>query len=242
MLTLEIFPFFNQLPGNRDNPVRELFLFITAPFMAVTKPHSLMSIMQEHEGDDKKPIDDISLVRAFREGDRNAFSRLVNLYSARLFNTILRIVKNEQEAEDLTQETFLTAYRAIASFREKSSFYTWIYRIGVNKTLNYLKNKKRSLTILDGSFQGEQGPVYREIADDSQDPQKRLDTGETGKILEIALATLSENNRVVFVLREIDGFTYTEISKMLNIKEQAVRTRIHRARRELQHILKNLLK
>ncbi len=199
-----------------------------------------MSKGGKDKGQDQFPADS-DLIRRFKLGDRQVFSQLVERYSCRIYNTILRMIKDPREAEDLTQEAFLSAFKSLNRFREQSGFYTWLYRIAVNKTLNRLKVNRRTLAILNSSIETSEGSIQKELADDSMDPQKHLNREELNRAIEKAIAGLSRANRVVFVMREIEGFSYEDISQMLGLKEQAVRTRVHRARRELQSVLKKYL-
>lgn len=202
----------------------------------VTKLPLLLSIEKNRET--VKGEDDLVFVRRFKKGDMRAFDFLVKKYSRRIYNTILRMVKNDSQAEDLTQDTFLQAFKSLKKFREQSSFYTWIYRIAVNKTLNHIKVSKKSLAILNQDIHTDRGNIEREIEDAKSDPNSLVQQGELRSVIETAVRGLTEKNRIVFVLKEMDGFTYTEISEMTGISEQTVRTRIHRAKKDLQEVLK----
>ncbi|MCD4785113.1 MAG: sigma-70 family RNA polymerase sigma factor [Candidatus Eremiobacteraeota bacterium] len=202
----------------------------------VTKLPLLLSIEKNRET--AKDKDDLVFVRQFKNGDMQSFDFLVKKYSRRIYNTILRMVKNDRHAEDLTQDTFLQAFKSLKKFREQSKFYTWIYRIAVNKTLNYIKVSKRSLAVLDQDIHTDRGNIEREIRDAKSDPNSLVQQGELRSVIETAVRGLTEKNRLVFVLKEMDGFTYTEISEMTGISEQTVRTRIHRAKKVLQEVLK----
>lgn len=231
-----------NLPDRMFAEIRRIFLSAKILFNKFVT-FSLIKLSIKEKGEDKaqQRKEDLALVRQFKNGDKSAFNKLVQKYSQRVYNTILRMVKNQQQAEDLTQDAFLQAYKSLHKFREESSFYTWVYRIGVNKTLNFLKIKKRAIMSLDQEIEADRGKISREVADYTANPEDKLDQSEMQKVIEKAISALSEKNRVVFILKEVEGFSYEEISEMLGVTGQVVRTRIHRARRDLQESLKNLL-
>ncbi|MEW6280529.1 MAG: sigma-70 family RNA polymerase sigma factor [Candidatus Eremiobacterota bacterium] len=182
--------------------------------------------------------DERSLVAAAKNGDRTAFEALAERYAPRIFALIYRMVRGQrEEAEDLTQEVLLRAYQALASFREDASFYTWLYRIAVNRTLNRIQKKKLSSVSLDEPLQ--EGDRPREVADPDScfQPAAALENRELGQTLQKAVDQLSESLRVVFLMREVEGLSHEEIAAALGSTSQAVRVRLHRAKKELMERL-----
>lgn len=234
--------FVKEIIDGTEESLNRFFLRFFSVFSndLVTKTSFLMSnIMGREEGEDL--LEDLELVKRFKKGNREAFEELTSRYAGRIYNTILRMVKNGHEAEDLTQDTFLQAFKSLQKFQEKSSFYTWIYRIAVNRTLNFLKLKKRKMAMTGSEIDNDEEGVRREVADFTKDPGITIQAIEMRELIEKAVGGLSENNRLVFVLKEMDGFSYSEISSMLNLSPEAVRIRLYRAKKALQEILKEYL-
>ncbi len=173
--------------------------------------------------------DESVLVAAARRGDRAAFEVLAERYAPRIYALVSRMVRGRrEEAEDLTQEALLRAFQSLASFREDSSFYTWLYRIAVNRTLNRLEKKSPVL---------EDEPRERADTDLSTQPMAALQSAELRGVLESAIGQLSDSLRVVFVLRELEGLSHDEIASLVGANAQAVRVRLHRAKKELMERL-----
>lgn len=139
-----------------------------------------------------------------------------------------------EEAEDLAQETFLRAYRSIGSFRGQSKFRTWLCRIGTNLALNHLR-KKRPLT--QSLEYGEEDQRTFEIPDQEYAPEVHLEGQQAREFVEAALSQLSDSLRVVFVLKELEGYTHEETARLLGVKAQAIRVRHHRAKKQLAQFL-----
>ena len=181
-------------------------------------------------------IEDARLVARAREGDREAFSELVRRYHERIFNTVYALVGDRDDADDLTQEVFLKAYRSLSGFRGQSRFYTWLYRIGVNRCLDWMKsrNRRRDLSLEREGWDGFEDPVggTRPEASDA-----RVQRGELQTILKRALETLAPEYRSAVVLREIDGLAYEEIACVLGCSVGTVKSRLFRARMKLRGVL-----
>ncbi len=193
------------------------------------------------QGDERSESE---LVRATREGDLSAFDELVRRYRARLHATIYHMTANRSDADDLTQETFIKAYQSLASFKEYSSFFTWTYRIAVNKTINFLKKRNRrkfvpfDLNDIDPS--GEDWSLVREFVFEST-PRRDLKLKELqGKISE-AMMKLSETHRLVVIMHDIQGMSHEEIGAVTHCKTGTVRSRLHYARQQLQAYLSKYL-
>ncbi len=188
-------------------------------------------------------IDDAVLVEQCRQGDSEATERLILKYQNRIYNAILRICANPDDAAELTQDTFVKVIENIDKFRGRSSFYTWAFRIGVNLTLNYCQRKVRigfrSLDAEDNEDNGQAKQVLKEfLADDSSpNPAVVAANKELSEIVVDALMKLREEQRVVVVLRDIEGMNYAQIAEVLDIELGTVRSRLSRARSNLREII-----
>ena len=182
------------------------------------------------------PDDD--LVLKAQQGDTRAFDALIMKYGDKLYGLIYNMTSNREDTHDLLQDVFAKAYRSIAKFRGKSSFYTWIYQIAVNMTLNFLKKRKRrtgfSLNEMDSSIQ--QDPALVDTTHESN-PEMQSNLHELQKKLNEAMQHLSESHRTVVTLFDIQGLPHSEIAKILNISVGTVRSRLHYAHQQLQTYL-----
>lgn len=183
---------------------------------------------------------DLQLVGKVRRGDKTAFDMLVLKYQSRVASIISRYVYDNQEVLDLTQETFIKAYRAIDRFRGDSAFYTWLYRIAVNTAKNFLEAKSRrpqaSADVTDAEI-FEDAPRLR----DNASPERLLHKDQVHKALQQAIAALPEELRSAFLLREYDGLSYDDIAIILECPIGTVRSRIFRARDAVDRQLGPLL-
>ena len=188
-------------------------------------------------------IDDGVLVEQCRQGDSEATERLILKYQNRIYNAILRICANPDDAAELTQDTFVKVIENIDKFKGRSSFYTWAFRIGVNLTLNYCQRKVRigfrSLDAEDNEDNGQAKQVLKEfLADDSSpNPAVVAANKELSEIVVDALMKLREEQRVVVVLRDIEGMNYAQIAEVLDIELGTVRSRLSRARSNLREVI-----
>ena len=167
------------------------------------------------------------------QGDANAFEHLVHAYEKNVYNLALRSLGNPQDAEDVTQEAFLKAYRSLSSFRGDSKFSVWLYRIVSNLCLDLLRAKQRrpvqSLTV-----ENDEGEVDElEISDEHFSPEKLLDRKLTRESVQRGLASLPDDSRQILLLRELQGMSYEEIGETLGLEPGTVKSRIFRARKKL---------
>lgn len=177
-------------------------------------------------------------IDALRKGDRSQFALLVDTYSARIYRLALRIVNNEQDAEDVLQETFLKAFRSLPKFEGRSSLNTWLYRIAVNESLMLLRQRKPEGIVIDEEVEGEDGPAEAiQVADWCCLPENEMLDSEARKYLDEAVARLPKNLQVVFILRDIEDLSIRETAEALNLSETAVKTRLLRARLNLRNQL-----
>ena len=196
---------------------------------------------------DNITIDDAILVRRCRDGDGVAVEGLIIKYQDRIFNVILKICGNKDDAAELTQETFVKFIENIASFAGRSAFYTWLFRIAVNLTLNYCKRRaKLAMRSLDASAGTEAGEGAAQLkaflADkDSLDPAVVAQNREIGEIVMQSLDELDDDHRAVLVLRDIEGMAYAEIAETLDVRLGTVKSRLSRARASLKEILDTVL-
>ncbi|MDR0728495.1 MAG: sigma-70 family RNA polymerase sigma factor [Puniceicoccales bacterium] len=180
-----------------------------------------------------------ALVVRVREGDRCAFDFLVRRYRERLYGLVYHMISNAADAADLTQDIFIQAFRCIGSFRGKSSFFSWLYRIGVNRTLEHIRRHKRrqffSVQAIDEQGLGES--LWCDVsATEAADKSAYL--GELQEKLNEALQCLSHKHRMVVVLHEIENLSHAEIAAVLKCSEGTVRSRLHYAKEQLKEFLK----
>lgn len=185
---------------------------------------------------------DLLLVERVQSGDREAFGLLVGKYQRKLLRLVMRLVRDPAEAEDVTQEAFIKAYRALPNFRGDSAFYTWLYRIGVNTAKNWLATNGRRMPtmseITDDDSEGiEDGVLLR----DDDTPDRVLMSRQIGETVNAAMDALPEDLRTAIGLREIEGLSYEEIAQVMGCPIGTVRSRIFRAREAIAMRLRPLL-
>ena len=182
--------------------------------------------------------EDQPLVARAQSGDAAAFDELVIKYSPRLYGLIYNMTSNHEDTNDMLQDVFAKAYRAIKGFRGKSSFYTWIHTIAVNMTLNFLKKRGRryhlSLDDVDASIQNDK--EFIELTSASS-PVREADLTELQRRLNESMMKLSDEHRAVVTMFHIQGMPHAEISKILGVSEGTVRSRLFYANRQLQNYL-----
>ena len=185
---------------------------------------------------------DHELVVRVQKGDKTAFDLLVRKYQHRIAKLISRYVYDRTEVEDVTQEAFIKAYRAMAGFRGDSAFYTWLYRIAINTAKNHLVSQGRRLPA-SNTFENEDGEPFEPTANvpDMATPETSMLTNEIGTTVIAAMDALPEDLRTAITLREIDGLSYEEIAEVMDCPIGTVRSRIFRAREAIDKELKPLL-
>ncbi|MGB9603801.1 MAG: sigma-70 family RNA polymerase sigma factor [Limisphaerales bacterium] len=192
---------------------------------------------------ERRPPDDVTLVKRAQNGDLEAYDELVRRYQERIYSVIYNMTSNRDITDDLAQETFIKAFRALKSFKGDSSFYTWLYRIAVNKTLNHIKKQKEAYTMSlnDLDVNVEHHPDIVSLISEKT-PLREVSLNELQKKLNAALLKLSEKHRLVVVLHDIEGIPHDEIAKILGCNSGTVRSRLFYARQQLQQILSDFLK
>lgn len=169
---------------------------------------------------------------ALQAGDQRELARLVDIYSERVYRLALKILNDPQDAEDILQETFLKAMRALPSFEGRSSLSTWIYRIATNEALMLLRKRKHGNFSLDDMKydESEEGERELQIIDWCCLPERELISGEARKFLDKAIESLPDLLKLVFILRDIEGLSIRETAETLNLTDVTVKTRLLRAR------------
>ena len=186
------------------------------------------------------PDPDQDLVTRAKNGDTRAFDALILKYGDKLFGLVYSMTSHKEDTHDLLQEIFAKAYQSLPSFRGKSTFYTWIYQIATNRTLNFLKKRKnRAATSLDDMESSvQQDPALIDTTHDSN-PERRTNINELQKRLNEAMMGLSEAHRMVVTLFDIQGISHGEIAKVLETSEGTIRSRLHYAHLQLQSALQD---
>lgn len=193
-------------------------------------------------------IDDSVLVQQSQAGDATAMERLILKYQNRIYNVILKMCGNPDDAAELAQEAFVKVIESIDKFQGKSSFYTWLFRIAVNLTLNHCQRSSRtaarSLDAEEMEPDGTTSLALRDCLSDERavDPATLAQSRELCELAKKCLLQLEEPQRAVVVLRDIEGMDYAQIAEVLSIELGTVRSRLSRARGNLREILETMLK
>ena len=195
-----------------------------------------------HSPIDAGEPDDVELVKRCQAGDSSAFNDLITRYRSKVFTMIYGMVQNEQDAWDLAQEGFLKAWKSIHRFKGESSFYTWLYRIMTNVTIDSLRRKG---VRGEAEFDDRLAPVNvepgsRTTPSSSPLPNKKLEYREIRERIDEAIAKLSPEHRAVIVMKEIEDLQYNEIAEILSCSLGTVMSRLFYARKKLQSLLRDL--
>lgn len=182
--------------------------------------------------------DERRLIAEALKGRTDSFGELVLRYQDRLYHASLRIADTPEDAYDVVQDAFLNAYQSLASFKGDSEFFTWLYRIAFNAAISQ-KRKRKTTASLDG---GRNGKPIAEPVDDSHGitPGDTMEQGEEEAKLHEAIRKLSTEHRAVLVMKDIDGLKYEEIAEVMGVPIGTVRSRLHRARLDLRHLLESM--
>ena len=179
---------------------------------------------------------DLSLVKRAKAGDLRAFDLLVLKYQGRLISTAYKFVKDRHIAEDIAQESFIKSFKSLSTFREDSTFYTWIYRITVNTAKNFLVSKKRKDELLQTELSKEGDYVEEAVTADT--PEDLLNASELKNIILNSVNLLGEDTKTAFSLREFEGLSYEQIAKVIDCPVGTVRSRIFRGREIIDDAIK----
>lgn len=194
-------------------------------------------------------INDAVLIKQYQKGDSTALERLVLKYQNRIYNVILKMCADPDDAAELTQETFVKVIENLDKFEGRSSFYTWTFRIAVNLTLNHCqRNSKLAFRSLDEEQQQQDDGNVKQVLkdflsdDSSPDPAAEVQSKELYRLAAKVLMGLDEEHRAVIVLRDIEGMSYARIAEVLDIELGTVRSRLSRARSKMRDILEAILR
>jgi RNA polymerase sigma-70 factor (ECF subfamily) len=195
------------------------------------------------ETDEAATFDDLELVQRAQGGRLDAYDELVRRYQERIYATIYHMTSNHDDANDLAQETFIKAYHALKTFKGDSSFYTWVYRIAVNKTINFLKQRKNKphLSLNDIDFNAEHDPDLVALVS-HKTPRRDAGLSELQDRLHEALNKLSPAHRLVVTLHDVQGLSHEEIGRIMDCNVGTVRSRLFYARQQLQALLADYIK
>jgi RNA polymerase sigma factor (sigma-70 family) len=187
--------------------------------------------------------EETAIIARAQKGDLGAYDELIRRYQERIYATVYHMTSNHEDANDLTQEAFIKAYHALKSFKGGSSFYTWVYRIAVNKTINFLKQRKHrsSMSLNDLDFNAEKDPDLVALISDKT-PRRDAALSELQKKLNEAMQKLSEQHRLVVTLHDVQGLAHEEIAEIMDCNVGTVRSRLFYARQQLQGYLADYLK
>lgn len=188
-------------------------------------------------------VPELDLVRKAQAGETGAFDQLVSRYRTRVFGMIYNMVHNEQDAWDLAQDSFVKAWKSIARFRGQSSFYTWIYRIVMNVTIDALRKKqvRSGGAEFDDAIQPKEiDPASRTVPHPDALPHERMEHKEIRDRIDAAIAQLSPEHRAVILMKEIEGMQYHEIAESLGCSIGTVMSRLFYARKKLQNLLRDV--
>jgi RNA polymerase sigma-70 factor (ECF subfamily) len=202
-----------------------------------------LSIQEPDPAPAAAPDDDWALVRRAQREDTSAYDELVRRYQERIYATVYHMTSNHEDANDLAQEAFIKAYHALKSFKGDSSFYTWVYRIAVNKTINFLKQRKNrvQMSLNDLDFNAEHDPDLVALISHNT-PRRDLALAELQEKLNAAMQKLSEPHRLAVTLHDVQGLSHEEIAKIMDCNVGTVRSRLFYARQQLQAYLSDYLK
>jgi RNA polymerase sigma-70 factor, ECF subfamily len=179
---------------------------------------------------------DQEIVAQCRDGDRDAFAKLVQKYQSRVLTLAARILDNRSEAEDVAQDIFVKVFQSLQEFRGASRFSTWLYRITVNHCLNYIRRRTRQQQTLITAE-----PEERRQESLTSNPHRTLEQKERWALVQAKLQMLSPEYRTILLLRDFEGLSYEEIADVLQLEGGTVKSRLHRARMELKALLEPYL-
>lgn len=185
--------------------------------------------------------EDTVLIQRALEGDQQAFKDILNKYKGPVFNLIIRMVKNKEEAEDLVQEAFIKAFNSLASFNMEYAFSTWLYKIAINNCIDHFRKQKLKLCSLDKPLESKNGELKREFPDVTFAADRELLDSEKTDLIQKAIDSLPEKYRLSIVYRHQDEKSYEEIAQLMDIPLGTVKARIFRAREMLKKKLKKQL-
>ena len=189
-------------------------------------------------------MSEAGIIEKLKEGNEKVFSDLVNTYQKMVINTCYGLLHNFEDAEDVAQDVFIEVFRSASGFRGDSKLSTWIYRIAVNRSLNFLRDHKRRKLIksLDNIVESSPNGAGGSYSEQGSDPQSELENTQRSKIMHEAIDTLPKNQRIAFTLNKYEDLSYKEISEIMELSVSSVESLMHRAKKNLQKKLYNCYK
>lgn len=179
------------------------------------------------------------LIKKSQSGDIESFELLISSYDKRAYNIAYRVMGNEEDAKDMAQEALLRVFRSLKDFKGQAAFSTWLYRIVTNVCLDELRRRKNEKYVsMDSTIHTDSGEQYRELCAEKETPESIYEKIEQRELIKNAISGMREDYRSVIVLRDVQGFSYGEISEMLDCSLGTVKSRINRARAMLREKLK----
>ncbi len=185
---------------------------------------------------------EIFLIKMSQKGDIGSFETLIKDYKKIAYNIALKFLRNKEDAEDVSQESLIKVFKNIEKFNMNSSFKTWMYRIVVNSCLDFKRKKKENIVSVDQPIHSGYDEFYMELEDKESSPEKIIDRKFTSEIVMGAIEKLDDDFKTVIILRDINDFSYSEISKILTCNIGTVKSRISRGRQKLKEILEENMK
>ena len=200
------------------------------------------SVYIDKQGGKKMKDSEILLIKRSQKGDVEAFEELIRDYKKIAFNIALRILKNKEDAEDISQEALIKAYSSIDRFNMKSTFKTWLYRIVVNSCLDFKRKRSLATYSLDEPIKTQTSEVKMQIEDNKNNPDVIFEKELNSKMVLEAVNQLEYDFKTIIILRDIQGFSYQEISEILSCNPGTVKSRLNRARKKLKTVLEIKIK
>ncbi|SHK01537.1 RNA polymerase, sigma subunit, ECF family [Tangfeifania diversioriginum] len=180
-------------------------------------------------------MSEAEIIKKLQEGDENAFRQLVEKYQQLVVNTCFGLVHNTEDAEDIAQDVFIEVFRSVHKFRADSKISTWLYRIAVNRSLNFIRDNKRRkwFRSVDETSAPDSKDAYK-ISGETDSPDTDLENSQRTELLHAAIDSLPKNQRVAFTLNKYEDLSYKEISEVMQVSLSSVESLIHRAKKNLQ--------
>lgn len=180
---------------------------------------------------------EVRLIKKCAKGDIDAFEELIGKYEKKAYNIAFKILKDPDDAMDISQEAFIKVFKSIKKFKFQSSFSTWLYRIVTNTCMDFLRKNKVMVYSLDNPIQSDNGEIHREIEDKRNTTEDLFEKKMTKELVHKSIDKLDDIHKIVIILRDIEGFSYQEISEILDCTMGTVKSRINRARSTLKDII-----
>lgn len=183
--------------------------------------------------------EDLLLIERCKRGDQAAYTLLLRKYQNSVYNLCRKMVRNPEEARDLSQEAFVKTFASLERYNPVYAFSSWLYKITANLCIDHIRKQRMKMYSIDDPVEGDEGPIARQLEDPGQRPDEASERAETGTRIRAAIDKLPEHYRVILIMRHQEQLSYDEIAQKLAIPLGTVKARIHRAREGLREILQN---